>query len=471
MERHQGSTLRPQESRTYKRQFMVSFAYAIWLITFTGPASAQALSELAKNLDPNFQTILTEPSNLNAEVKYAVGATQGGDIETAISSFERLLFYNPSLSRVRIELGVLYFRLGSYDMARGYFESALKMHDLTPELRQRAEQFLAVIDRRLQPDQYNGFVQSGLRYQTNATVGPGQQQLLASGTTFNNRFLAHPDGNWFGAFGVNYSHDLGTQTSDTFEAAAIGYDAQQFTQHQVDAGLLELRAGPRFGIFPDSLTDASFKPYVVATGSLLADTTFSGGVGGGATTRLHLGDIVFDPYVEIVQQNYHSSFYYPLAGNLDGTLQTYAFQASAPLVAGWGVQSRISYAHDNTVYAPDRYNAFSVDLWLPWIFSPPWDTRAWILTPNIGVTDWLYQQPDPMVAPTITQHTVEWRLGLNLEIPIRDQLYLGSARTISRRDLKRGVVLNARFGVDRRANIQILKVADASAQNNHNTAS
>jgi hypothetical protein len=412
-----------QESRGYQWQFIVPFAYAICLIA--GPASAQAISELAKNLDPNFQSILAEPSNVSAEIKYAVGATQGGDIEIAISSFERLLFYNPTSSQIRIELGMLYFRLSSYDMARGYFESALKMHDLTPELRRRAEQLLAATNKRLQPDQYNGFVQSGLRYQTNATAGPGQQQLLASGATFNNRFLAHPDGNWFGAFGVNYSRDLGTQTSDTFEASAIGYDAQQFTQHQVDTGLVELRAGPRFGILSDSPTDTSFKPYVVATGSLLADTTFSGGVGGGATTRLHLGSIILDPYVEVVQRNYHSSFYYPLAGNLDGTLQTYAFQASAPLVSGWGVQSRLSFAHDNTEYAPYSYNAFSADLWLPWSFSPAWDTRAWILTPNIGVTDWLYQQPDPMVAPTITQHTFEWRLGLNLEIPIRDQLYLG----------------------------------------------
>jgi hypothetical protein len=39
-----------------------------------------------------------------------------------------------------------------------------------------------------------------------------------------------------------------------------------------------LRAGPRF-VFPD-MNGASVKPYVAATGSLLADQVYSGGVGG-----------------------------------------------------------------------------------------------------------------------------------------------------------------------------------------------
>jgi hypothetical protein len=83
------------------------------------------------------------------------------------------LFYNPSLASVRFELGVLYYRLGSYEMARSYFASALTMKDLTPALRQRSEDLIADIDKKLQPDQFSGYVQSGFRYQTNAALGPG----------------------------------------------------------------------------------------------------------------------------------------------------------------------------------------------------------------------------------------------------------------------------------------------------------
>ena len=67
------------------------------------------------------QTMLARPSNLEAPLQYAVDAKKAGDIEAAIGALERLLFYSPNLPAVRFELGMLYFRLGSFEMARGYF--------------------------------------------------------------------------------------------------------------------------------------------------------------------------------------------------------------------------------------------------------------------------------------------------------------------------------------------------------------
>ena len=33
--------------------------------------------------------------------------------------------FNPNLPRVKLELGVLYFKLGSYELARSYFQEAV----------------------------------------------------------------------------------------------------------------------------------------------------------------------------------------------------------------------------------------------------------------------------------------------------------------------------------------------------------
>jgi hypothetical protein len=120
---------------------------------------------------------------------------------------------------------VLYYQLGSYAEARGYLQSALQMPDVTPELRQNIEDLLEIVDKKLQPDQFSGYAQTGLRYQTNASLGAGSQTVLASGGTINSSFLARPDWNWFGTVGVNYAHDFETQTGETFEASVIGYDA------------------------------------------------------------------------------------------------------------------------------------------------------------------------------------------------------------------------------------------------------
>lgn len=395
------------------------------LACLTGSAVAQVTSDFSGGVDALFQGILNQPANLNNALLYAASAP-ANDVESAISTYEQLLFYNPSLSRIRFELGVLYYRLGSYEMARSYFASALQMSDVTPELKTKTEELIAIIDKKLQPDQFTGFAQTGLRYQTNAAAGPGPQGVLASGRTFNPQFFAHPDWNWFGAFGLNYVHDFENQRGDTFEASFLGYDAQQFTLHQFDLGLLEVRAGPRFGVTPVSQGNISVKPYLLTSGALLADAAYFGGAGGGLTAHGEIGTLALDPYVEVEQQSFRNSTFYPLASGFSGTLSTYALQASAPIYAGLGLQSRIAFAHDNTHFNPDSYNSYAADIWLPWNFSFPGDGRTWTLTPTAGFTYWQYAAPDPNIAPTITPHTQEWRVGLGLDVPIWKLLMFGT---------------------------------------------
>ena len=318
--------------RAFWRRFTDALA-PLGVLVFTAlSASAQAPSDFTGNLSPPFQGILAQPSDLNNTLQYAAAAS-ADDIESAIGTYEQLLFYNPTLSRVRFELGVLYFRLGSYEMARSYFQSALQMRDIAPDLSERAQQLIEVIDKKLQVDQFTGYVQTGLAYQTNPGAGPGGQTVLASGRTFNSSFFSKPDWNWYGGFGLNYVHDFENQNGDTFEASAVAYDAQQFALHQFDIGVLELRAGPRFGIpTGDPKTSLSIKPYLIATGALLADAPYYGGLGGGLTLHTNIGNVALDPYAEIVQQSFRNSSFYPLASGLSGTLSTYGLQASGPVV-------------------------------------------------------------------------------------------------------------------------------------------
>jgi hypothetical protein len=419
-----GDNLKDRGRRVLRRYAGAVAPLALVLFSAVTGA-AQTASDFAQSLNPIFQGILARPSDLNNTLQYAANAS-ANDIESAIGTYEQLLFYNPTLSRIRFELGVLYYRLGSYEMARGYFQSALEMRDISPELRQRADDLIAIIDKKLQPDQFSGYAQTGLRYQTNAGAGPGPLGVLASGRTFNSRFLSQSDWNWFGAFGLNYVHDFEDQNGDTFEASVLGYDAQQFRLHQFDIGLLEFRAGPRFGIFTGSANGLSIKPYVIATGALLADAPYYGGIGGGLTMHANIGDVALDPYVEIVQQSFRSSTFYPLASGFSGTLSTYGLQAAAPVTSGLSWQSRAAFGHASDNYGPYSYDVYAADLWLPWNFSFPGDSRIWTLTPTAGVSYWLYSAPDPTIDPTVTPRSIEWRVGLGLDVPIWKQITLGT---------------------------------------------
>src|SRR5436305_11932899 len=137
------------------------------------------------------------PSNLDVSFKFAEQAVARGDYEAAIGALERMLFFNPDLPRVKLELGVLYLKLGAYDLARGYFQEALKSPGTPDEIRRQVQVSLAEIDRRLAKYEYNVFFNAGLRYQTNANVGPNGLMVRALGqdAILDNKFGKRMDWN------------------------------------------------------------------------------------------------------------------------------------------------------------------------------------------------------------------------------------------------------------------------------------
>jgi len=102
---------------------------AALLAAFTATTSAQSGSNFLNSVDPLFAGVLARPANLDNTIQYAAAAAAQGDIESAISAYEQLRFYNPKLGATRYQLAVLYYQLGSYAQARGYLQTALQMPD------------------------------------------------------------------------------------------------------------------------------------------------------------------------------------------------------------------------------------------------------------------------------------------------------------------------------------------------------
>ena len=65
--------------------------------------------------------MLQDPSNLDVAFEYASLSSQVSDYEAAISTLERMLIFAPNTPRLQLELGILYYKLGSYEVARTYF--------------------------------------------------------------------------------------------------------------------------------------------------------------------------------------------------------------------------------------------------------------------------------------------------------------------------------------------------------------
>ena len=144
-------------------------ALVIWGSLFgtaVAPAMAQgpvnASAEQEREYDAAFQEMLRKPADLDVLFKFATIATKTGDYEGAISALERMLLVNPDLPRVRLELAVLYYRLGSFEVSRTYLETVMASPGITPEVRARAEQYLAEVEKRNSRSRFVGEVFAGV---------------------------------------------------------------------------------------------------------------------------------------------------------------------------------------------------------------------------------------------------------------------------------------------------------------------
>jgi tetratricopeptide (TPR) repeat protein len=370
-----------------------------------------------------FQQSFARPLDLDLAFHLAQVATQRGDYEAAIGALERMLFYNPNLPRVRLELGVLYFKLGSYAMARSYFMSAIARPDAPPEVKEKVNQFLAEIDRRLSPHQLTAFFQSGFRYQTNANAGPNGLLVKAIGqdAVLNSQFAKAPDWNWFGLVGINYAYELQNGNGDALEVGLTGYDAQQFRFRQFDLGLVEIQAGPRLGFRSPLIPGASLKFYGIGTAVNLAEAPYYSGLGGGVSTRLPLGVALIEPSVEFRPRRFEDSSTYPTASQLTGTLVTTAVVAEVPLPYSLALAVRGAYDSNRTsdpAFGFNSYNRWAADaaLPIPWNFDWKNFTLHLVVAPTAGVSRTPYAMPNPIVSPTVTRLDREWHVGIIFDV-------------------------------------------------------
>ena len=248
-------------------------------------------------------------------------AAKLGDNEAALGALERMLLFNPNLPRVQLELGALYFRLGSFDAAQGYFEKALAANP-PPDVKARVETYLAQIAQRNSPEHFGGLLFFGAQYQSDANVAPGSSlinTLLLGPVTLQSQFVKHADENIFGAATLFYSHDFGTQSGDAFEVTSTNFVNHYFRFDRLDLGLAEVTAGPRF-VFPapiEGIKTSSVKPYVILNEVGLGEKQYFYTYGGGLEgTALVWDDITVKANFEIREKRFSNAPDRPLVDRL-----------------------------------------------------------------------------------------------------------------------------------------------------------
>jgi len=382
------------------------------------PAAAQDASEQSRL----YQQMVRNPTNHDLTFEYARVATANADYEAAIGALERLLFYNPKLTRVKYELGALYFRLGSYEMAKRYFKEALASPDLDPVTRGRIQAYLPDADKQLQPSRFSGFFQTGVRYQSNANYAPATGSLLSGGTLFAlpSSSQKRSDVNWFGLAGLAHDYDLNSR-GDVLETRFAGYLTAQDRFSDLNVGLFDISVGPRIALAPELLPGATIKPYIVGGNTWVGGSSYLSTGGAGVALNFPTGTrFAWGPSFEWRHADFKNSPLQTFSGYGSGNWYTGALGGSWQIMQTLRLEGRGLYRRGESDLVYQSFDAWGLEAALTWEFAPPFVSipRNWSVSPYVKYTNTRFDAANPNIDPTIVRRDNQWSTGAILNTPI-----------------------------------------------------
>ncbi len=227
-----------------------------------GLTTPSEIADLRAKQSALFTELLERPDDLDLMFEYATLSIQLEDYEAAISTLERMLIYRQDLSRVRLELAVAYFSLGSYEASQLYFDQVLADPSTPDTVRSRVNRYLEAIAVRTKTNVFTGSASVGVTYSTNATLGPDEEQIL-----FLSQLFDLDEGNEEEDFGlrviVSLSHlyDLQQEDSDFWRTDFSAFALRYFSTDQGDVAFGRIRTGPRLSINNEQY-GPKLRPYV-----------------------------------------------------------------------------------------------------------------------------------------------------------------------------------------------------------------
>jgi hypothetical protein len=397
-----------------------------------GRAEAQQVAQDPAALEAAYERLFAEmlrdPTNLDIMFRYADVATKLENYEAAIGALERMLLINPNLPRVKLELGVLYYRLGSYPIARRYFQGAVAGDNVPPEVRAKVDTFLARIADAESPHSLTAWVTLGLRYQSNANAAPADDQVKALGfdATLDDASLEDDDVNLFGQVRVRHAYDLDEAGRTYWETNFQVYYAKQFELDELDLGYLELTTGPSFVLVADENGALRARPFALGNFVTLDDREHFGTLGGGVELVKPFGREVLTGAGYVYR---HKKFFDTDAkpNNHEFTSDEHTLRASARyLPVPWlslGAYGEYAFEDANAGFNSNEEwlagGSVSFEYGAP--VGPamlPWSTS---FTVEYVETD--YDDPDPSVAPMVSRLDEEWRFTVSTTMTLAKDLY------------------------------------------------
>jgi tetratricopeptide (TPR) repeat protein len=216
---------------------------------FAAPDAGVAAPDIEARRQVLLRSMLQDPSNLDVAFEYASLSSQVGDYEAAISTLERMLIFAPNTPRLQLELGILYYKLGSYEVARSYFAQVVANPSVPQEIAAKVRLYLQQLAIEAEPPAFAGSIFSGIRWESNANSAPATQNITLNGLDFtlDSQSVAAPDWSAVNIGTLHYGYDLKNQ-GDRIEFDFLTYNANYFDLTDINLNFFEATLGPSFNL-------------------------------------------------------------------------------------------------------------------------------------------------------------------------------------------------------------------------------
>lgn len=400
----------------------IGLATALAATAVACAAQAQTVSLDQSTLLPR---VIANPSDHDANFAYARASVEARDFEAAIVALERTLFFNPNLTRAKYELGALYYRLKSYDMALRYFEDALKSPGLEPDLRARIEIMLPAAQKEMEPSRLSGVLQLGVGYSSNVPLAPSFGFIRSNGVDVPNPgpYYQRGGANLTALGEVRHIYDFENQRGDVWETRFAGIGTSQLAFGELSSALFEVSTGPRLAIAPEALPGATVRPYVVGSYATMALGRLGSSLGAGVTARFPIGNVFqIEPGVEWRHLDIAAT---SRVLEVASTANT-GSQWTGSLAARWSATDRLTFdakvlgGRNASLTGALSSRRFGLEGAARYEFDPPSETIGWrwSVTPFVRYVETRFDAPDVFVDPFVTRVDRQWRVGSQFDMPI-----------------------------------------------------
>lgn len=404
----------------------LAIAGAMAALVVGGHNSGYAAEASEQRREALLQEMIARPNDLDLAFEYAKLSADAGDYEGAISTMERMLIYAPNTPRIQLELGILYYRLGAYDVARSYFEQVLANPSVPPDIAQKVQLYIQQLSLAADPPPFSATIFSAIRYETNANFGPGTNSVTLNGIDFtlDDQSVGQPGWSALNIGTLHYSYDLKKQ-GDKIEFDFLAYSTAYFENElqDIDLDFFEFTLGPSWNLKRWGWDQTRLYTYAIADLAYLGYETYFTAPGAGIRLLSFSAErSVLDARVETRYREFNDTDLLPTNSLRDG-LQTRLGATYSYYTSPGFVITTQGYVQREDAEA-DFYSDWEIALsgGFAWTFDNflwqgqyPW---TWQLGGGIILRN--YDAPDPTINFFESEEDETWWARTAVVIPVAE---------------------------------------------------